>query len=107
MDLHASGVPGGFDWQPFEPLREGGGLTGTPTNFAGAINALRLPDYLRVDLGVRRRWPVPGLGALNTAVRIDNILGRRNALGAVQDARSLRLLPAAGRSVTFEVGWAF
>lgn len=100
-------VAAGFDWQPFQPLRDAGELAGTPVNLAGSVNPLRLPDFLRIDLGVRRRWPLHGLGSVGTAARLDNLLGRRNALGVVGGARALRFLPAAGRSLTFEVDWSF
>jgi hypothetical protein len=107
----ASIVAPGFEWQPYQPLIGSGELAGTPENLPGALNAARLPDYARLDLGLRRTWHLPGLGpstALTTVLSVDNVLGRRNALGFVaRPDGSMRLLPGARRGVTFEVGWSF
>jgi hypothetical protein len=107
----ASIVAPGFEWQPYQPFLASGELAGTPENLPGGVNAARLPDYARLDLGLRRTWHLPGLGpstALMTAVSVDNVLGRRNALGFVaRPDGSMRLLPGLRRGVTFEVGWSF
>jgi hypothetical protein len=104
-------VAPGFEWRPSQPLLESGELAGTPQNLPGAINAAQLPDYARLDLGLRRTWHFPGVGqstALTTAVSVLNVLGRRNVLGFVaRPDGSLGLIPGVRRGVTFEVGWSF
>jgi hypothetical protein len=99
----------GFEWRPFRPLG-GGELEGTPNTIAGPIGAVRLPGYLRLDLGARRSWSLRGIGsrgAISTALRIDNVLNRANDMGFVAGPTVPRALLGLGRAATFEVGWTF
>ncbi len=101
----------GVEWLPDHLPTLTGELSGTPVNQAGPVNLERLPGYTRVDMGVRRNWPVglAGLhGALSTTLRIRNLLNTPNGIGlASQTGGSLRIVRGAPRTVTLELGWIF
>ena len=84
-------VSPGFEWQPSQMLSESGELAGTPENRPGALNATNLPDYARLDLGLRRTWHVPGTG------RIHRPHDRRVGAQRARPAERARLRRAARR----------
>ena len=101
----------GVDWLPDHLPTLTGELSGTPVNLPGPVNVERLPGYTRLDLGVRRNWPIglAGLhGALSTTIRIRNLLDTPNGIGlASPTSGSLRIVRGAPRGVTLELGWIF
>ena len=101
----------GVDWGPDQVQTLTGELSGTPVNLPGPVNVERLPGYTRLDLGVRRNWPVgvAGLhGALSTTIRVQNLLNTSNGIGlAGQAGESLRIVRGAPRAVALELGWIF
>jgi hypothetical protein len=104
----ASVVEPGFEYQAVE---ESGELAGTPINLPGQVNPARLPDYARLDLGLRRDWRLPVIGrgtSLTTALSLTNVLDRTNVLGLVaRPDGGLQAIRGAGRALRFEVGWRF
>jgi hypothetical protein len=104
-------VAPGFEWRPMESPGERAEIAGTPENLPGTVNGARLPDYARLDLGVRRSWRIPQLGGgtlLTTSLSVINLLGRENVLGLVaRPDGSLGVLPGARRALALEVGWQF
>ncbi|MGH7556541.1 MAG: TonB-dependent receptor [Gemmatimonadota bacterium] len=107
-----SPLAGGFDWEVFDQLTGEVEFSGTPVRAPGALNADRLPPYLRLDLGIRRRWRFEGRGpdrSITTYLDVLNVLDHGNMLGrqlATRSggARDLVLLP---RSFLFGVEWRF
>ncbi len=103
-------VAGGLEWRPSPPAG-GGEIGGAPTNLPGPINSARLPGFLRLDLGVRRIWPLAAFGprgSLLTTLRLVNLLDRANAIGLTANPDgALRVLRGTPRGITFEVGWTF
>jgi hypothetical protein len=104
----ASVVEPGFEYQAVE---ESGELAGTPINLPGQINPARLPGYARLDLGLRRDWPLPGFGrraGLTTALSVTNLLDRVNVLGLIaRPAGGVQAIRGSGRELRVEVGWRF
>jgi hypothetical protein len=101
-------VEPGFEYQSVE---ESGELAGTPINLPGQINSAQLPGYARLDLGLRRDWPVPALGrrtSLTTAFSVSNVLDRTNVLGLIaRPDGGMRAIRGSGRELRLEVGWRF
>jgi hypothetical protein len=104
-------VSPGLEWEPYRPLGGSGEIGGSANSLAGAINPVRLPGYFRLDLGLRRGWPL-GLaghrGLVSTALGVDNLLDRANPVGIGQAPDgALRTLRGTPRSAIIEVGWTF
>jgi len=101
----------GLEWQPYAPSTGTGEMEGAATNLSGAINPLRLPGRLRLDLSYRHLWTV-GTGThqngLTTALRLENVLNRLDpaGIGSRPDG-SLQWLRGTPRGVVFELGWVF
>jgi hypothetical protein len=90
----------------------GGEISGSPQHILGTLNGLRLPAYLRADLGVVRRWPVAlggRAGGLTTTLLVTNLFNHRNALGYVAPAASgsRHFLLSSPRSLLLQLGWSF
>lgn len=99
----------GFEWQAYQPISGRGELAGTPTNLPGAVNGLRLPNYVRVDLGLRGAWPLGGPRRfLGVTLRAYNVLDRRNAVLLVAGSDG-RAVPLRGvpRGLDAEFAWSF
>ncbi len=105
-----SAVASPVDWRPYQSFG-GGDLGGTPVMAGGMVNALRLPDMTRVDVGLRRSWPVAIGGrhqTLLTTVRVDNLFGARDPVGVAQlGDGTLHLLRGTPRGLSVELGWIF
>jgi hypothetical protein len=106
-----SAIASGFEWQPLTSFGDAGELSGTPLNMPGSVNASRLADYARLDLGVRRSWRIPGFGSatlLTTSLSVTNVLGRANVLGLVsRPDGGLGVIRGVPRGLSLEVGWRF
>jgi hypothetical protein len=106
----ATAILSGIEWSSYQPATGIGEIEGTATNAAGAINALRLPGPMRLDLGVRREWHFSGNNhgnGITTAVRMENLFNQANPIGMIaQSDGTLQLLRGTPRGLVFEVGWA-
>jgi hypothetical protein len=98
LGRRATAVLGPFEWESCNLLDQGCEFAGSPTA-SGSPGAERLPDYLRVDLGVRKHWHVKLAGRDVQIAAFGagtNLLGRRNALTVAID-------PATGRRRLIEM----
>jgi hypothetical protein len=93
-----TGVTGAFEWESCNLLDRGCEFAGSP-RLDGALGAVDLPPYLRVDVGARKHWHFR-LRARDTRVgvfgTVTNVLGRRNVLTYVTD-------PGTGRRDAVEM----
>jgi Carboxypeptidase regulatory-like domain/TonB dependent receptor/TonB-dependent Receptor Plug Domain len=113
----ASGNPASLisdliEWQLPGGWAESGEIAGSPDHILGSLNSLRLPAYVRTDLGLHRRWRVGFVGRrgeLATTAVITNLLNHRNTFGVVAESVSgpRQLLIASPRSLLLQVGWRF
>jgi hypothetical protein len=93
LDRRSTGILGGFEWESCNLLDQGCEFAGSPVHDSRSPGGTRLPDYFRLDLGVRKHWhlEVGGrdveLGAFGT---VTNLFGRRNVLAFATD-------PSTGR----------
>jgi hypothetical protein len=98
-----------WDWQNI--LGAETEITGSPEYTTDTFAAGRLPLYLRVDLGVRHDLGLGKYlpGRVGLFANIDNVLGRRNAVGQAQDtaASAMRALPMLPRSLSIGLTWHF
>jgi hypothetical protein len=82
-------IPGALDW---ESCNLGDcEFAGSPHYGGGSLGATPLPDYLRLDFGVRKHWHL-GLGGRDAQMAVfgtvTNVLGHRNVLTYAQDPAS-------------------
>jgi hypothetical protein len=85
---HGTGILGAFEWESCNLLDQGCEFGGTPTHDPGRLGATRLPDYFRLDLGVRKHWHLDVAGRdveLALFGTVTNLLGRRNVLAVATD----------------------
>jgi hypothetical protein len=98
-----------WDWQNI--LGAETEITGSPEYTTDTFAAGRLPLYLRVDLGVRHDLVLGNHlpGRVGLFANIDNLLGRRNAVGQAQDTAgsAMRALPMLPRSLSIGLTWHF
>ena len=87
---------GAFEWESCNLLDQGCEFAGSPTQDARNPGGTRLPDYLRLDIGVRKHWHLGIAGRdveLGLFGTLTNLFGRRNVLAVATDpstgARSL------------------
>ena len=95
----AMAFQGPFEWESCNVIDGGCELSGAPDR-ATDPRAVRLPAYVRMDLGVRRTWRVRLLGTpatLDTHLTVGNVLDRRNAWAVITDETGLRRTTAAMR----------
>ena len=83
-------------------------VSGSPEYSPGSVGVGRLEPYMRVDLGVRHNITLRSL-RVSSYLNVDNLLGRRNAVGLVQDpsgngTRTLGMMP---RAASFGIGLRF
>ncbi|MGD2069714.1 MAG: hypothetical protein PVI57_13655, partial [Gemmatimonadota bacterium] len=108
LDLRAVGgrvataVEGPFEWEACNLLDLGCEFMGAPRS-AGPPGAVRLPAYLRMDLGARKHWHLD-LGGRDAVIgvfaTVSNVFGRRNLLTRVRtpgdgDPSGVTMLPLA------------
>ncbi|MEX1256134.1 MAG: carboxypeptidase-like regulatory domain-containing protein [Gemmatimonadota bacterium] len=105
-------IAGAFEWEACNLMDEGCEFAGTPL-LAGEIGGLSLPDYLRVDLGVRKHWHLRIAGRdtlISTFGTLTNLLGRRNVLAYTIDGQTgtktaVEMLPFS--PLVIGVDWEF
>lgn len=106
-----SPIVGSVAWEWQDALTSQREVTGSPQYSAATFGAGRLPPYLRIDLGIRQEvlWRGPLANKATLFANIDNLLGRRNALGLSREAAGspTRWLPMLPRSLTFGVALHF
>jgi hypothetical protein len=89
----------GFEWESCSLGDQGCEFSGSPLSSQGTPGGATLPDYLRVDLGLRKHWHLEVAGRdAQVAIfgTVTNLFGRRNALTWARD-------PASGRLVALEM----
>jgi hypothetical protein len=85
---HGTAVTGPFEWEGCNLLDRGCEFAGSPRQAQGAAALLDLPAYLRLDLGIRKRWQVhvarrdAELALFGT---LTNVLNRQNVMTDVID----------------------
>jgi hypothetical protein len=92
-------VEGGFEWETSNLLDLGPEFGGSPTYSRTDLGAAPLPAYYRLDLGIRKQWPVAFMGrgaSLALFGTASNLLGRKNVLTYIED-------PSAGRRSVVEM----
>ncbi|MDB4910115.1 MAG: hypothetical protein JWO39_938 [Gemmatimonadetes bacterium] len=109
-----SGLPASLyadpiEWAPYTPSSGSGDISGSPQHIIGAVDGVRLPPYLRLDIGIRREWGFSlfGVGAhIAGSASVMNVLGRSNAIGAATSSGgSLQWLQLPARSVEVGLEW--
>ena len=85
---HGAAVTGPFEWEGCNLVDRGCEFAGSPRQAQGAAAVLDLPVYLRLDLGIRKRWLLrvarreAELALFGT---LTNLLNRHNVLTDVID----------------------
>jgi hypothetical protein len=86
-------VEGGFEWETNNLLDLGPEFGGSPTYAPADLGTAALPAYYRLDLGIRKQWPVAFMGrsaSLALFGTASNLLGRKNVLTYVEDPSTER-----------------
>lgn len=100
-----------MEWTPYTSCAGQGDLAGSPQHIVGTLNGVRLPAYVRIDVGVSHDWRLRLFGrqsALRTSIGLANLFDRGNALGMFAPpggSAALLLLPK--RSATFDLEWKY
>jgi hypothetical protein len=84
----ATAASGTFEWEACNLRDNGCELAGSPHYRGAPLGALRLPSYVRLDLGVRQRWRIQVAGRdaeLAAFCTMTNLLGRTNVLTYADD----------------------
>ena len=88
LGRRGTGVLGAFEWESCNLLDQGCEFAGSPTNDSRNPGGTRLPDYLRLDIGVRKHWHL-GIGGRDVELglfgTLTNLFGRRNVLAVATD----------------------
>jgi hypothetical protein len=107
--LPASVYADPIEWAPYTPSSGSGDIAGSPQHIVGGVDGVRLPPYLRLDLGVRREWELSlfGVGAhVAGSASVMNVLGRGNALGVIAPTTgSLQWLQLPARTIEVGLEW--
>jgi hypothetical protein len=86
---HTTSIPGALDWESCTAGDRGCEFGGSPDYAGASLGGTPLPDYLRLDLGVRKHWHL-GLGGRDSQMAVfgtvTNLLGHRNLLTYAHDA---------------------
>jgi hypothetical protein len=88
LGRRATATLGGLEWEACNLLDQGCEFSGSPGERAEPLGATRMPDYFRLDLGLRMHWhlQVAGRDCLVAAFASGtNLLGRRNVLTVAVD----------------------
>lgn len=100
---------GAVTWNWDDELASQREVSGSPQYSPAALGAGRLEPYVRIDIGIRQNFTFRGPLRASAFFNIDNLLGRRNAAGLVEDpsgtgTHTLGMMP---RSISFGVGLRF
>jgi hypothetical protein len=99
LDRRGTGILGGFEWESCNLLDQGCEFAGSPEHDSRSPGSTRLPNYFRLDLGLRKHWHVEvggrdvELGLFGT---VTNLFGRRNVLAFATD-------PSTGKRTVIEM----
>jgi len=91
LDRRGTDILGGFEWESCNLLDQGCEFAGSPLHDSRNPGSTPLPDYFRLDLGVRKHWHIEvggrdvELGMFGT---VTNLFGRRNVLAFATDLAS-------------------
>jgi hypothetical protein len=81
-------IPGGFEWESCNLVDQGCEFGGSPHYGGEPLGGVKLPAYIRVDLGLRKHWHV-GLGGRDGTIAlfatVTNLLARNNVLTYARD----------------------
>ncbi|HKR08690.1 MAG TPA: TonB-dependent receptor [Gemmatimonadaceae bacterium] len=104
-----SPVLGAIAWQWQDVLATQREVSGSPQYSPEAVGAGRLEPYVRVDVGIRHNFTFgnPLRGSASVYLNVDNLLGRSNFFGIVEDGAGMRGLGMQPRSISFGVGLGF
>jgi hypothetical protein len=97
----------GWEWQDMlSTQRE---ISGSPEYSAATFDRGRLAPYMRIDIGAQQNlnFSAPIRMKASLFANVDNLLGRRNTLGLVQDAYGTRRLGMLPRSLSLGVTLGF
>ncbi len=95
MGRRSTTVPGTFEWEACNLLDQGCEFGGSPHYGGEPLGATPLPNYLRVDMGVRHHWHL-GVRGRDVLIAlfgtVTNVLGRRNVLTYSRDTATGQLV---------------
>ncbi|NNF27453.1 MAG: TonB-dependent receptor, partial [Gemmatimonadetes bacterium] len=92
----ATGFEGAFEWEACTLRDYGCEFGGSPAVRNDLLGGVGLPDYVRVDLGVRKHWHLdtgPVEGTLELYGTLSNLFGHENVLNFGLDPESGELTP--------------
>jgi hypothetical protein len=88
LGRRGTGLLGAFEWESCNLLDQGCEFAGSPSHDTRHLGGTRLPDYLRLDLGVRKHWHL-GIGGRDVELgvfgTVTNLFSRRNVLAVATD----------------------
>lgn len=110
---HATPLSTPFEWESCNVADRGCEFAGSPRANRDSLGATVLPGYVRMDLGVRARWPLHLAGRtteLGVYGTLTNIFARSNVLTVAPDPVTGRRSPVTLRSrapLVAGIDWAF
>ena len=113
LGRHATPLSTPFEWESCNIVDRGCEFAGSPRTNRDSLGATALPGYVRVDLGIRARWPLHVAGRtteLGIFGTLTNIFARSNVLTVAPDPVSGRRTPVTLRSrapLVAGLDWAF